>query len=159
MASKTAQVKHLGGITVSYRATELDRSKPTLVLLHSFMTSSGLYEAQFESSAITDATNLIAVDLLGHGQTKVDSGNEQFTYWDSAIMTLQLLDELKVDKFFALGTSQGGWIVMRLALLAPQRVSVSMDSSWRNEANTIPRFKAWLPLVHPWTMNLSVQGI
>lgn len=123
MTSKTAQIKHLGGITVSYRATELDQSKPTLVLLHSFMTSTGLYEAQFDSSELTNTTNLIAIDLLGHGKTKIDSGNEQFTYWDSAVMTLQLLDELKVNKFFALGTSQGGWMVMRLALLAPQRVS------------------------------------
>lgn len=88
------------------------------------MTSHKLYDAQFESSAVTSSANLVAVDLLGHGSTKVDSGIEQFTYWDSAIMILQLLDHLKIDKFFALGTSQGGWIVVRLALLAPSRVSM-----------------------------------
>lgn len=109
---------------MSYRASPIDASKPTLVLVHSFMTSHKLYDAQFESSAVTSSANLVAVDLLGHGSTKVDSGIEQFTYWDSAIMILQLLDHLKIDKFFALGTSQGGWIVVRLALLAPSRVSM-----------------------------------
>ena len=120
---QTAQVPHLGGITVSYRATQYDASKPTLVLLHSFMTSSGLYRAQLESESLTSIANLIAVDLLGHGDSRINSCVEQFTYWDSAIMTLQLLDQLKIDKFFALGTSQGGWVVARLALLAPSRVS------------------------------------
>ena len=124
MATQTAQVPHLGGITVSYRASQYDPSKPTLVLAHSFMTSSGLYDAQFSSASITGTANLIAVDLLGHGGTKVNSGVEQFTYRDSSIMILQLLDHLKVNKFFALGTSQGGWIVTRLALLAPARVCI-----------------------------------
>lgn len=123
MSAQTAQVPHLGGITVSYRASKYDPSKPVLVLLHSFMTSHNLYNAQFSSSSLTGATNLIAVDLLGHGGSKINSAVEQFTYWDSAIATLQLLDHLKIDKFFALGTSQGGWVVARLALLAPTRVS------------------------------------
>ncbi|KAK5090219.1 hypothetical protein LTR05_000389 [Lithohypha guttulata] len=98
------------------------------------MTSFNLYDAQFESSSLAGTANLVAVDLLGHGKTKISSGVEQFTYWDSAIMTLQLLDQLKIDKFFTLGTSQGGWMVMRLALLAPSRVlgvialGTSMDS-------------------------------
>lgn len=123
MSLQAAQVPHLGGTTVSYRSSGHDAVKPTLVLVHSFMTSSNLYKAQFESQSFSSAANLIAVDLLGHGDTNVNSGNEQFTYWDSATMILQLLDHLKVEKFFALGTSQGGWIVARLALLAPSRVS------------------------------------
>ena len=85
MSTQTAQVSHLGGITISYRTTQHDDSKPTLVLLHSFMTSLGLYKAQFESLKVTSAANLIAVDLLGHGDTRVNSGVEQFTYWDSKL--------------------------------------------------------------------------
>ena len=82
MSMQTAQVSHLGGITISYRTTQHDDSKPTLVLLHSFMTSLGLYKAQFESLSVTSAANLIAVDLLGHGDTRINSSVEQFTYWD-----------------------------------------------------------------------------
>lgn len=120
---KTVRVAHLGGIDAAYQMpNHYDPSKPTLVLAHSFMTTSDLYRPQFENSALTSTTNLIAVDLLGHGRTRTN-GSEQFTYWDSAIMMLQVLDSLKVSNFYALGTSQGGWVVMRLALLTPTRVS------------------------------------
>ena len=37
-------------------------------------------------------------------------------------MALQVMDKLGIDKAFALGTSQGGWMVTRMALLAPERV-------------------------------------
>jgi microsomal epoxide hydrolase len=32
------------------------------------------------------------------------------------------MDKLGIDEAFALGTSQGGWIVARMALLAPRRI-------------------------------------
>lgn len=119
--SQTLNVPHLGGVDVAYRTTgDLKADKPTLVLVHSFMTSSGLYDAQFQSKAVTDAANLIAFDLLGHGKTRAKS--EHFTYWDMAIVILQALEQLNVKEFYALGTSQGGWIVIRTALLAPKQV-------------------------------------
>lgn len=119
--TETVHVPHLGGVDVAYRSTgKLDGSKPVLVLVHSFMNSSGLYDAQFESKDITDATSLIAMDLLGHGNTR--TGSEHFTYWDMAITILQALKQLNVKSFFVLGTSQGGWIVIRMALLAPDQV-------------------------------------
>lgn len=120
--SETIQVPHLGGVDVAYRTSgDLKADKPVLVLVHSFMTSSGLYDAQFQSKAVTDAANLIAFDLLGHGKTRTKS--EHFTYWDMAITILQALEKLNVKQFYGLGTSQGGWIVIRMALLAPEQVS------------------------------------
>lgn len=119
--SEVLQVSHLGGIDVAYRTSgDVDASKPVLVLVHSFMTSSGLYDAQFQSKAVTDAANLIAFDLLGHGKTRAKS--EHFTYWDMAVAILQALEQLKVKEFYVLGTSQGGWVAIRLALLAPEQV-------------------------------------
>lgn len=119
--SETLNVPHLGGVEVAYRTTgDLKADKPTLILVHSFMTSSGLYDAQFQSKAVTDAANLIAFDLLGHGKTRTKS--QHFTYWDMAIVILQALEQLNVKEFYALGTSQGGWIVIRTALLAPEKV-------------------------------------
>lgn len=69
---------------------------------------------------MTNALNLIAIEPLGHGATVTKS--ETWTYWDSALVNLQLLDSLGVDRVFAVGTSQGGWIVAQMALLAPERV-------------------------------------
>jgi pimeloyl-ACP methyl ester carboxylesterase len=62
----------------------------------------------------------------GPVRTAVQGGTrcktEHFTYWDTAIMNLLVLDALGIEKAFALGTSQGGWLVVRMALLAPDRV-------------------------------------
>lgn len=119
--TKTVQVPHLGGIEAAYQMPHYDQNKPTLVLVNSFTTSSELYQAQFKNKDLTDAMNLIAIELLGHGQTRTKS--ENFTYWDTAIMNLQVLDALKITgKIFVLGTSQGGWITTRMALLTPEKV-------------------------------------
>jgi pimeloyl-ACP methyl ester carboxylesterase len=122
MAAKTTiQVPHLGGIDAGYRSTGIDANKPTLVLINSMCTTSSLYNEQFDSKSLTDAVNLVAIEPLGHGATI--SNSEHFTYWDSAIMALQVMESLGVEKAFALGTSQGGWVVVRMALLAPEKVS------------------------------------
>ena len=74
--------------------------------------------------------NLLAIELLGHGQTRTKS--ENFTYWDTAYMNILVMDALGIDKAFVLGTSQGGWITVRMALLAPDRVSLSQTAAAAN---------------------------
>lgn len=84
--------------------------------------TSDLYEAQYKNEALLDAMNILAIEPLGHGQTRTST--DTFTYWDTAIMNFQVLDALKITgKVFALGTSQGGWIVVRMALLQPHRIA------------------------------------
>jgi pimeloyl-ACP methyl ester carboxylesterase len=119
----TVDVPHLGGITAGYRLSNgaLDPAKPTVVLVNAMCMTTALYESQFASARLTDNVNLLAVEPLGHGET-VLRGGEQFTAWDSATMILQVMAALGVERAFALGTSMGGWIVTRMALLAPDRV-------------------------------------
>jgi len=121
-ATNTIEVPHLGGIKAGYALSggKYDSSKPTCVLMNSMCTTVALYKHQFENSKLTGAMNLLAIEPLGHGATS--SPVENFTYWDSAIMALQVLDALKIKTAFVLGTSQGGWMVTRMALLAPERV-------------------------------------
>lgn len=120
--TKTVHVSHLGGIEAAYQMPKPYNScKPTLVLVNSLTTSSELYQAQYGNQALNDAMNLISIELLGHGQTRTKSKN--LTYWDTAIMNLQVMEALGIHKAFVLGTSQGGWITVRMALLAPDKVS------------------------------------
>jgi len=121
-ATTTIQVPHLGGIQVGYRLSGdcYDAKKPTCVLINSMCMTVSLYKDQFDNPALTDVLNLLAIEPLGHGATSCPV--EHFTYWDSAIMALQVMDKLGIDKAFALGTSQGGWMVTRMALVAPERV-------------------------------------
>ncbi|KAH6662393.1 hydrolase [Plectosphaerella plurivora] len=157
-ATQTIRVPHLGGISAGYRLSggAIDPAKPTLVMINSMCTTSSLYETQFSSQRLTDAVNLLAIEPLGHGATS--SASEQFTYWDSATMALQVMDALGVTKAFALGTSQGGWMVVRMALLAPERIpgllplGTSMDyesaasrekGSWDPKTHLAPFYEKW----------------
>ncbi|MFC0433716.1 alpha/beta fold hydrolase [Kutzneria buriramensis] len=91
---------------------------PAVVLLHSFLMDGEMFAPQV--AALGDAFRLVTVDIRGHGQSPVDG---PFTYWDVANDVLEVLDQLGIDQFAAVGTSQGGFVAMRLALIAPERVT------------------------------------
>lgn len=151
------EVPHLGGTIAAYQTSgSLSSSKPTLVMVNSFLTNSNLYGSQYANENLTNNMNLVAIELLGHGETKTK--NENWTYWDTAIMNLQVIEALEKrgeikGKVFVLGTSQGGWITARMALLAPERVrELSNMICPRPQANAI-RSLASSRSAHPWTMN------
>ncbi|GAD98956.1 alpha/beta hydrolase fold family protein [Paecilomyces variotii No. 5] len=161
MGVQILRVPHLGGIDVAYQMPHVyDRKKPTLLLIHSFMATSDQYIPQFSNKDLTDAVNLIAVDLLGHGQTRTKS--ENYTYWDSAYMLIQLLDALTISKFYALGTSQGGWIAARLALLAPTRVQgiFPLGTSMDSESDRSRNLGCWdlRPIGEPIIRQLTAEA-
>ena len=116
--TQTVTVPHLGGSAIGYRfGTAYDPALPTLVMVNSFSTSVELYRPQFAHAGLGEAANLLAIELYGHGATR--SAYEQFTYWDSAVANLQVLEALGIRQAFVLGTSQGGWVAARMAMLAP----------------------------------------
>jgi microsomal epoxide hydrolase len=157
-ATTTVEVPHLGGIKAGYALSggAYDPSKPTCVLINSMCTTVSLYREQFADTSLTNTLNLLAIEPLGHGATSCPT--EHFTYWDTAIMALQVMDKLGIDKAFALGTSQGGWMVARMALLAPERIQglmllgTSMDyestdsrskGCWDPKTLLAPFFENW----------------
>ncbi|KAK5214138.1 hypothetical protein LTR41_000330 [Exophiala xenobiotica] len=142
--TKTVHVPHLGGIDAAYQMPQpYDSSKPTLVLVNSFTTSSELYGKQYANKALTDKMNLLAIELLGHGQTRTKS--ENFTYWDTAIMNIQVMEALGIHKAFVLGTSQGGWITVRMALLAPDKIQgiIPLGTSMDYESERTRKLGCW----------------
>lgn len=115
---QTVQVPHLGGSTVGYTfGRPYDPALPTLALINSYTTSAELYRPQFADPALGSAVNLLALEPYGHGRTR--ASYEHFTYWDSAVANLQALEALGIREAFVLGTSQGGWVAVRMTLLAP----------------------------------------
>jgi microsomal epoxide hydrolase len=123
-ATQTIEVPHLGGIKAGYAISgannKIDPTKPTCVLINAMCMTVSLYRDQFANEALAGAVNLLAVEPLGHGATSCPT--EHFTYWDSAVMALQVMEKLGIERAYALGTSQGGWVVARMALLAPEKV-------------------------------------
>jgi pimeloyl-ACP methyl ester carboxylesterase len=119
--TQTVTVPHLGTSTIGYKfGKSYDASLPTLVMVNSFSTSVELYRPQFAHRELGETANLLAIELYGHGQTRATY--EQFTYWDSAVANLQVLEALGIFEAFVLGTSQGGWVAARMAMLAPNVV-------------------------------------
>jgi len=119
--TETITVPHLGSSTIGYKLGKAyDASLPTLVMVNSFTTSVELYRPQFTDEQLIATANLLALEPYGHGQTR--ASYEQFTYWDSAIANLQVLDALGISEAFVLGTSQGGWVAARMAMLVPRTV-------------------------------------
>lgn len=120
-AAPTITVPHLGTSSIGYRFSRpYDSSRPTLVMVNSFTTSVELYRPQFAHAELAQTANLLAIEAYGHGETR--SPYEQFTYWDTAHANLQVLDALGISEAFVLGTSQGGWVAARMAMLSPGTV-------------------------------------
>ncbi|BCR83040.1 alpha/beta fold hydrolase [Aspergillus chevalieri] len=142
--TKTVHVPHLGGIDAAYQMPHpFDPAKPTLVLVNSFTTSSELYSKQYANKELTDKMNLIAIELLGHGQTRTK--REHWTYWDTAEMNLQVLDSLNIEKAFVLGTSQGGWITVRMSLMRPDKIAgiIPLGTSMDYESEPTRQLGCW----------------
>jgi pimeloyl-ACP methyl ester carboxylesterase len=93
-------------------------SGPAVLLLHSYLMDADMFAPQV--AVLGGTFRLIAMDERGHGGTPAD---RPFTYWDVARDALGLLDELGVARCAVVGTSQGGFIGLRMALLAPDRVT------------------------------------
>lgn len=92
--------------------------RPVVVLLHSFLMDGGMFAPQVD--ALGAEFRCITLDERGHGDTPADG---PFDYWDVARDVLDLLDELGIDRVAVAGCSQGGFVAMRVALLAPERIS------------------------------------
>ena len=91
---------------------------PAVILSHGFLMDREMFAAQVD--ALVGEFRVITWDERGCGETEFDG--EPFTYWDSARDCLGLLDHLGIDRAVLGGMSQGGFLSLRAALLAPERV-------------------------------------
>lgn len=90
---------------------------PVVVLSHGFLMDHSMFDPQVE--ALRKYHRVITWDERGFGATPATG---EFDYWDSARDVLSLLDHLGIDQAFVGGMSQGGFISLRVALTAPDRV-------------------------------------
>ncbi|GII96047.1 alpha/beta fold hydrolase [Sinosporangium siamense] len=101
-----------------------------VILGHGFFLDHTVFAAQAE--ALGERWRVIAWDARGHGGTADDG--VPFTYWDQARDVLALMDALGVERATVGGVSQGGFIALRTALLAPDRVSALILSDTEAQA-------------------------
>ena len=89
-----------------------------VILAHGFLMDHEMFEPQVD--ALAPEFRVITWDERGFGLTEFDG--EPFTYWDSALDCLALLDHLDIRRAVVGGMSQGGFVSLRAALTAPERV-------------------------------------
>jgi 3-oxoadipate enol-lactonase len=105
----------VNGIQVCY--TDSGGEGPAVVLSHGFLLDQSMFDAQVAALALE--YRVITWDQRGHGGTPAPG---PFSYWDSARDVLALLDHLGIGRAVLGGMSQGGFLSLRAAMLAPERV-------------------------------------
>jgi 3-oxoadipate enol-lactonase len=99
--------------------------RPPIILSHGFLMDHEMFAPQV--AALAPESRVITWDERGFGQTPAAA---PFSYWDSADDALALLTHLGIEQAVVGGMSQGGFISLRMALTAPDRVKalVLMDT-------------------------------
>ena len=105
----------VNGTEINYSDTGGDG--PVVVLSHGFLLDQSMFDAQV--AALAPGCRVITWDGRGHGGTRAAG---PFTYWDSAQDLLGLLEYLGAGRAVLAGMSQGGFLSLRAALAAPERV-------------------------------------
>ena len=105
----------VNGIGINYSDT--GGAGPVVVLSHGYLMDQSMFDAQV--AALAPGYRVITWDERGHGSTRATG---PFTYWDSAQDLLGLLDHLGAGRAVLAGMSQGGYLSLRAALTAPERV-------------------------------------
>jgi pimeloyl-ACP methyl ester carboxylesterase len=89
-----------------------------VILGHGFLMDHEMFAPQV--AALAPEFRVITWDERGFGLTEFD--DKPFTYWDSADDCLGLLTHLGIERAVVGGMSQGGFLSLRAALTAPERV-------------------------------------
>jgi 3-oxoadipate enol-lactonase len=122
---------------------------PAVVFSHGFLMDREMFAANIE--ALAPAYRCVSWDQRGFGRTgTVDA---PFTYWDSARDLLGLLDHLGIERAVLAGMSQGGFISMRAALLAPERISALVLIDTRSGIDAPEVIEAFAGLDAEWRRN------
>jgi 3-oxoadipate enol-lactonase len=119
---------------------------PPVILSHGFLMDREMFAPQVE--ALAPEFRVIVWDERGFGETEFDQ--QPFTYWDSATDCLGLLDHLGVDHAVLGGMSQGGFLSMRAAMLAPERVRALVLIDTQSGPEDPERLPAYRQMQQTW---------
>jgi pimeloyl-ACP methyl ester carboxylesterase len=100
------------------RYEDTQANKPALIFCHSFGMRAEMFAPQL--AEFSPRHRCITWDQRGHGESPACHA---FTFWDSAKDLLALMDHLGIERAAVVGTSQGGFVALRAALLAPSRIT------------------------------------
>ena len=96
-----------------------NKNQPLILLLHGFTCDSQDFDQII--SLVSQSYCCLAVDLPGHGKTKVIGDESCYNMLNTAQALINLLDDLQIDKCLLLGYSMGGRLALYMTLHFPDR--------------------------------------
>lgn len=132
-----ARYVELDGVRVRY-AEAGPADGPAVVLVHGFASSLETWAPVMPALAEA-GMHAIALDLKGFGWTERPAGD--YSTVAQARLVLGLLDHLHVRDAAFVGHSYGGGVVLRIALMAPERVRrIALYDAWAYDDQLPPFF-------------------
>ncbi|MEG3930793.1 2-succinyl-6-hydroxy-2,4-cyclohexadiene-1-carboxylate synthase [Microcoleus sp. T3_B1] len=96
-----------------------NRNHPIILFLHGFTCDGQDFNPII--SLLSQNYCCLAVDLPGHGKTRVIGEESCYNISNTAEALIQLLDDLQIDKCLLLGYSMGGRLALYMTLHFPER--------------------------------------
>ncbi|UTI66783.1 alpha/beta hydrolase [Paraconexibacter antarcticus] len=148
-----------GGLTMPYVNVNGQRiaygdtgsGDDVIVFSHGFFMSQAMFAPQV--AALANRWRCITWDARGHGAT--EATDDPFSYWDSAADLLGLLDALGIEEAVLAGMSQGGYVSLRAALSAPERVRALVLIDTQSGLDAAEKAAGYDQLIDAW---LSPDG-
>ncbi|WP_337955920.1 alpha/beta fold hydrolase [Bacillus weihaiensis] len=148
------------GVNVHYEVYEKEKEKPTLVLIHGFLSSSFCYRKIIP--LLEKDYTIITIDLPPFGKTE-KSTTFVHSYTNMAKVVIQLIEALQIKKAFLVGHSMGGQVSLNAAKQRPdlfQKVILLCSSGYMKGVHPSLKFGSYVPYFYLCIKHwLASQGI
>jgi len=112
------------GLTLRYRDYPGRADRPAILCIPGLTRNARDFEPV--AKAFAGEWRVICADLRGRGQSDYAKDSATYTPLQYVADILVLLDQAKLDRVVAVGTSLGGIVIMLLALQAPERIAAAV---------------------------------
>ena len=123
-----------------------DNDDDVIVFSHGLLMDHEMFAPQV--ATLRDRWRCITWDERAHGATETTP--EDFSYWDSASDLFGLLDHLGVKRAVLAGMSQGGYLSLRAAVTAPERVRALVLIDTQSGVEDPAKLEAYDQLIDTW---------
>jgi pimeloyl-ACP methyl ester carboxylesterase len=150
-APDTSQVRYgyetVDGLKIFFREVG-DPSKPMIVMLHGFPSSSHMYRNLMKD--LGDAYHVVAPDYPGFGETSFPSVDDYEYTFDNLAKTMdRFLEQRKLTKYSLFIQDYGAPIGFRIATAHPERVQTLLVQNGNAYEEAVAK-SGWAPIENYW---------
>ncbi|MCM3004409.1 alpha/beta fold hydrolase [Priestia koreensis] len=149
-AQQKSTMINLNGIDVYYEFHKPDPSKPVIVLIHGFLSSSFSFRRLIPY--LEKEFSVLTVDLPPFGKSGKNL-SFRYSYQNLADLVISLLESLKVDKAFLVGHSMGGQITLNIAKRRPDiasKIVLLCSSGYIDRFHYSLIYSSYFPYFYLW---------